>query len=949
MNRFDIKGYRSCWLRQIAWFGAGMLCLLVMKGGPVQGQEPPQAKTSTSQPASEADAAETSDSSLESLREQFHGADSDSNDRISEAELLSGLPEEAQARWKRDMMLFDVDGDQSLDFQEYISMPGISDVAHRMAMPDPILEAFEKEWTRLQSAAGESVESWTRSSWKALPSGPWKLPPFDFFDLDHDGTLPRDEAKQGLSVFFGITDRQGTALRRKNGLVFFWRRYVLESDKNRDRRMSREEVLNKFQGNAAEREAQFTAIDKNADGVLSVAELTQDPSTWQDVINRFRTWDKDFDARLSPEELSQNIPWWEGGYADWLFPGFDEDGDGLLSLKEFRMTPLANELLIWTGRQKDRNDDGRLSRAEFHPQPDPAFGALSKMFFDRLDRNADKFLDVGEFRFQMEIDRVSVPAILQALDQDGDQSLSQDELFSRAGLPEEKSPVWYEQEFHRADRDHNQLLNREEFEANRQLLHAMLVVRSVPVTLLPRFRLLDTDQDDLLTWEELQASSPKGQHAKLHQEFLICDGDESGALTLWEYSSLPSVGPIWRRGPVRDPVAEICEDTLQKIIASLEELPSKNWAPAVITKLPGLTSRETQPWDTDRDGTLSESELRRGVEVAFGVIHPISGLHMRRLNGQVFHWRNMRFWDTNYDGRLSESEFMSRFRQGKFPDQAKRTFASADKNSDGSLSVLELATVNVFWSNVINEFQRFDQDRSGRIDASEIKNAAKPWESVIAQTALPQFDRDDDGMLSFWEFRLTPFGNVLAGWNRGRRDQNHDGYLSLVEYHQDNSPALIGLSEIFFHRLDQDHDNRLGMREMTFQVDFTRIPRSLAFQALDQDGNLVLTLSEATSRVGSRPSDPNQQRTYEIRLMRLEDAFRSDDKNHDGELTMEEFQAPTGKLTFALSGRKAPTRLPPNITQADLVDESLWDWKMIGLVGFNILLLGGVGWYVLKT
>ena len=91
--------------------------------------------------------------------------------------------------------------------------------------------------------------------------------------------------------------------------------------------------------------------------------------------------------------------YWERGLAVVVLPSFDLDGNGSLSLMEFRACPHANPLASWHELKTDADNDGFLSLAEFRWQDGLALSAITAEFFQRFDRNRDGKLDVEEFRF----------------------------------------------------------------------------------------------------------------------------------------------------------------------------------------------------------------------------------------------------------------------------------------------------------------------------------------------------------------------------------------------------------------------------------------------------------------------------------------------------------------------------------------------------------------------
>jgi Ca2+-binding EF-hand superfamily protein len=126
----------------------------------------------------------------------------------------------------------------------------------------------------------------------------------------------------------------------------------------------------------------FERVDRNEDGRLSRTEVRRwDEQREERLEERFYESDRNRDRRLSERE------WWGN---DLAFERLDVNGDDYLSWREVRDRDVyGNRAEDRQFRQLDRNDDGRLTKAEFRG---------SRREFDRLDRNDDGWITAVEWR-----------------------------------------------------------------------------------------------------------------------------------------------------------------------------------------------------------------------------------------------------------------------------------------------------------------------------------------------------------------------------------------------------------------------------------------------------------------------------------------------------------------------------------------------------------------------
>ena len=356
---------------------------------------------------------------------KFRALDKDGNGLLSDAEFTAegSLPPK---RLSRDLHVFDVDRDGCLSLNEFMALPYWIPVDLRTAPPDPVVvlaETLMKGINRLwpvwdknadgllnsQEFEGARIGKRIHKHNKQLPTGVMiefhTSEPgtsiqglgetvFGDWDLDRDESISRDEAAKVVEIACGVRTPEGELMRSQSGRVVDWRLFrALKQDQ--DGFVSRDEYFQVI-GRLPDRDAWFASNDKNNDGKFNFAEFAKGNHQTDPVAN-FLQLDTDLDGRLGSEEL-ESLPADRFPVANFLFPGFDDNGDEALSLAEFRLTPVMNLLAVWPSA-KDENNDGQLSLEEFRFHPGAALAALSAEYFRRLDVDKNDALSLDEFPF----------------------------------------------------------------------------------------------------------------------------------------------------------------------------------------------------------------------------------------------------------------------------------------------------------------------------------------------------------------------------------------------------------------------------------------------------------------------------------------------------------------------------------------------------------------------
>lgn len=399
-----------------------LVMLLILAGGPdvrpVRGDEDPVAK-------------------------RFRELDLDGDRLLSREEYL--LRPGNQRVHRRDFQMFDFDQDGFLLPTEFAAIPGLIPPYRRGPLPDP----FDGLLEEAVAALDESYNGWERRPTGKIPTQTFlanfltSLAPDGHIgvssslraqaDPNRDGQVSREEARAFLEMQLGIRAPDGSPLREANGRVVNWKRfYWLDADSSGS--ISREEFLAKGGANAVKA---FAAGDRNGDAEITWEEYCHPEWTTghEDPVLRFREADTNFDGLLDFAELDAGLT---GGTAYRkplalvCMTAFDFDGDGKLSLDEYRISMLGNWIGNWTGFRPDKNRDQAITFDEFLHEPS-SFLLLQRLYFHYLDRDGDGRLVKTEYPYEE-----NPPQTLYRLAADGSRMdlLFRDPQYPNAGSPE---------------------------------------------------------------------------------------------------------------------------------------------------------------------------------------------------------------------------------------------------------------------------------------------------------------------------------------------------------------------------------------------------------------------------------------------------------------------------------------------------------------------------------
>lgn len=344
------------------------------------------------------------------VRRAFVARDKDGDGTLSESEFVLAAPEADRPLVKRDFHLLDFDRDGTMSLDEFRNVPYLVPPEERGWLPDPVAAIVEKHFKESQAAWEQAdrdgdgnltLDEFRAATAELLPPPvvPFRVwaASYRLLDRDGDGLASRDEWRWFLEVWYGVRRPQGELLRTPSGILANWMHFKF-LDRNHDDRVDHDEFIKwGFDGDQAEK--RFELTDKNHDNVITFPEWA-DTNLWQiDLFWQFRGLDTNLDGRVDREELVKNIAEWQRKVAERMFPGFDTDRDGFLSLEEFALTPLFNQFDFWHDLREDRDGDGRLVFTDFERDQGPSLLGLAVEYFRRLDTDQDGALDHNEWSF----------------------------------------------------------------------------------------------------------------------------------------------------------------------------------------------------------------------------------------------------------------------------------------------------------------------------------------------------------------------------------------------------------------------------------------------------------------------------------------------------------------------------------------------------------------------
>ncbi|WP_417377870.1 EF-hand domain-containing protein [Gimesia sp.] len=256
------------------------------------------------------------------------------------------------------------------------------------------------------------------------------------WDRNQDGVVDQQDAEQMLEIAYGLRYITGVVLWEPSGRMLTTMLFD-HLDLNGDHQIDLQEAKQAKFGfrDGKQTPVLFKEWDQDGNGKLSITEWKAEPSHWRDPVGAFLAADKNYDGYLSQEELVAAAESWTKGVSEHLLGAFDLDSDQHLSLDEFRQTPFSNLAREWHSLRSDRNQDGALNLSEFSWGDGLLAATLTVEYFERLDLNQDRKLDQDEFIFKVAPSKASLGTMFAQLDLDQDGSLSFEEYLGNLKLP----------------------------------------------------------------------------------------------------------------------------------------------------------------------------------------------------------------------------------------------------------------------------------------------------------------------------------------------------------------------------------------------------------------------------------------------------------------------------------------------------------------------------------
>tara|TARA_R110000868_G_scaffold411753_2_gene708862 strand:+ start:12591 stop:20654 length:8064 start_codon:yes stop_codon:yes gene_type:complete len=748
----------------------------------------------------------------------FTACDKNKDEELDLEEYLPLVAKISPKQAKRNFQVVDYDGNKKLSLAEFQTLPELFKPEERGAVPDPVADLAKnahQTWENIVKVADQNNDSMISTDEWPLEELKKQLTPladlkFSVWDADQNGQVSDKESQLLIDIAYGIKHIDGSDLRADNGWVVY-RSYFTNVDKDHDQRLSKKEYLPSIRWPEEKVLALFHELDTDKDEFLTIPELKKSTTSFIDELTFFLRTDKDLDGLLdadelgtvnsnerNPQRLAQGIT------------AFDTDGDGKLSLQEFRLAPVGCFYVTQhLYNQKDQNHDAKLSWQEFYTEPSPQLIGLLWELFRRFDRNQNGQLELDEYDFQFEPTKLSPEHAFAVSDKNKDQELDLEEYLPLVSKINSKVA---KRNFQVVDYDGNKKLSLAEYQTLPHLFApenrgavpdpvAELAIKAHQ-TWHKIQKTADQNKDSMISKDEWPVKELQKQLTPLSDlKFSVWDADQNGQVSEKEAQLLIDIaygmkhvdGSSLRskNGKVlyRFYITRTDKDGDHRL-SKEEFLPSIRLPQEQVLAL-------FQGMDADNDGFLTFQEMTTSS----------------KTNIDEFNYFLSR--DSDLDGFLSSEELLKFNSNNITPLRLPQGITAFDSDGDGKFSLREfrLAPIGILYV-TLRVYDRRDLDHDAKLSWQEFYVEPSPQLIGLAWELFSRFDRDHSGQLDLDEFEFRIDSSKMSPEKAfAACDKDQSKTLSLDEYLSTVSQSNLRAAERDFKLVDFDKNGQLSLPE----------------------------------------------------------------------------------------------------------------------------------------
>lgn len=366
----------------------------------------------------------------------FRWRDMDRDNTLTLEEYIEPAGDQWKGHATRDFRLIDRNGDRLLSVEEFQSAPGMTSLAERGLIADPVVDLMETRLKAIlelvQKADSDGDGRVGVRQWPDLSSVSPDLAAISgrLWDRNRDGSISTEECRLVLELAYGVRLPHGDMVRFPNGRIVNVA-MIRQFDADKNFVITASEFVPKFwQGPTKSREL-FKMHDTNSDGRWDWSEMTINPETTADILGQFSWYDTDLDGLVDQRELDARMADWQKSVGSRLIQSFCSSGDGRMSFADFRLTPFANPVTDWYVLRNDADYDAKLSWSEYYNEESaPFLVMLYRENFTRFDRDGNGYLTFDELEFNVNLEKVTHDVSFKLQDKDHDGRLVLLEIFT---------------------------------------------------------------------------------------------------------------------------------------------------------------------------------------------------------------------------------------------------------------------------------------------------------------------------------------------------------------------------------------------------------------------------------------------------------------------------------------------------------------------------------------